>query len=131
MTLFTPDTHQSRLHPQVTLDGDILRLDKTPKILGVTFDTHFTFANHAKEIAAKARSKLAVMKATASSTWGADKEILSITFKGLIRSTLNYAAPIWAPNASSSSFLRLQKVQNAALRLATGCHAITPISHLH
>ena len=71
------------------------------------------------------------MKATASSTWGAAKETLAITYKGLMKSTLNYAAPIWAPNASSSSFLRLQKVQNAALRLATGCHAITPIQHLH
>ena len=38
---------------------------------------------------------------------------------------------IWAPNASESSFLALQRIQNQALRIATGCHSITSIDHLH
>ena len=54
-----------------------------------------------------------------------------MTFKGLIKSSLNYAAPIWGPNASSSSFKKLQVIQNAALRVATGCHASTPLPLLH
>ena len=131
VTLFTPDTHQSNHHPKVVLRNLDLKLDRHPTILGVTFDPHFTFAHHSKTIAAKARSKLAILKATAGSTWGASKEVLSATFKGLIKSVLNYAAPVWAPNMSSSSFNRLQLVQNAALRIVTGCLSASPINHLH
>ena len=131
VTLFTPDTHQSQLHPQVKLRGQLLKLDRNPTFLGVTFDTHFSFAQHSRATAAKARAKLALLKATAGSTWGACKETLLITFNGLIKSTLNYAAPIWAPNFSQSSFNRLQLVQNAALRVVTGCHSAASVSHLH
>ena len=131
VSLFTPDTHQSHHHPQVLLRGTHLKLDRHPTILGVTFDPHFTFSQHSKTIAAKARSKLALLKATAGSTWGASKEVLTTTFKGLIKSVLNYAAPVWAPNMSASSFARLQRVQNAALRIITGCLSASPINHLH
>ena len=131
VTLFTPDTHQSHHHPQVLLRGQPLRLERNPTILGVSFDPHFTFSHHARTLATKARAKLALLKATAGSTWGATKEMLQITFKGLVKSTLNYAAPIWAPNMSPSSFSRLQRVQNAALRVITGCHAASSLAHLH
>ena len=131
VTLFTPDTHQSFLHPMVHLRGAALTLERYPTVLGVKFDPHFTFAHHAKAVATKARSRLALLKATAGSTWKASKETLLTTFKGLIKSVLNYAAPIWAPNTSPSSFQRLQIVQNAALRVVTGCHVATPINHLH
>ena len=115
----------------VHLRGASLTLERYPTILGVKFDPHFSFAHHAKAIATKARTKLALLKATAGSTWGASKETLLVTFKGLIKSVINYAAPVWAPNASPSSFHKLQKVQNAALRVVTGCHVASPISHLH
>ena len=71
-----------------------------------------------------------VLKAAARTAWGASKELLSATFKALVRSTINFAAPIWAPNLADSNFNLLQVVQNAALRTATGCHRSTPIPHL-
>ena len=43
ITLFTPQTQQSSTHPHVTLNGSQLPLEKKPRILGVTFDTHFNF----------------------------------------------------------------------------------------
>ena len=131
VTLFTPDTHQSDLHPHITVCGAAIALEKRPKILGVTFDTHFTFSAHCKAVAEKARRKVAILKATAGSTWGATKEILATTFKGHVKSTINFAAPVWAPNASPSSVNLLQRVQNSALRVATGCHSSTPVQHLH
>ena len=47
ISLFTPDKHQSNYHPQVFLAGNPLKLDKNPTILGVKFDTHYTFNSHA------------------------------------------------------------------------------------
>ena len=65
VTLFTPDKHQSNLHPQVTLSGSVLKLDKTPTILGVKFDTHFNFSEFSKDRASKGREKVKVLKALA------------------------------------------------------------------
>ena len=44
---------------------------------------------------------------------------------------LTYAAPVWAPNVSASSVLRLQRVQSAALRVITGCHSATRWEYLN
>ena len=38
---------------------------------------------------------------------------------------------IWFPNTSKTSIGRLQIVQNAALRVALGCHLMCSIDHLH
>ena len=42
VTLFTPDSHQFHLHPKVKIGDDVIPLNRTPKILGVTWDTHLT-----------------------------------------------------------------------------------------
>jgi hypothetical protein len=46
VTLFTPFTKQVNDRPAVTTDGVDIPLCRTPKILGVTFDTLFCFRNH-------------------------------------------------------------------------------------
>ena len=72
-----------------------------------------------------------MIKALAGTSWGQDKDTLLLTYKALIRSRIDYAAPIWLPNAKPSSLLRLQRVQNSALRIATGCHRKSSWQHLH
>ena len=39
VTLFTPDTKETKIHPKIQLKNTILPLEKTPKLLGVIFDT--------------------------------------------------------------------------------------------
>ena len=53
VTLFTPDTHEHHLHPQVKLADNALPLKKKPKVLGVTLDTHLTFTQHCNNITKK------------------------------------------------------------------------------
>ena len=57
-TLFTSDTHQSRLDPSVSCNGNTFPLCRSPKLLGVTFDTHFTFSPHIRGVAERACSCL-------------------------------------------------------------------------
>ena len=130
-TLFTPDTHQSRLDPHVTWEGSDLALNRTPKILGVTFDPHFTFTPHINTVCERARPRLNIMKSLAGSNWGQHKETLMTTFKALIKSLITYAAPVWFPNSSLSAIAKLQTIQNSALRIATGSHKMASVSHLH
>ena len=131
VTLFTPDSHQSNKFPKISIDGVDVPLNKTPKILGVILDTHFSFAPHVVEIAKQCTARLSILRAVAGQDWGKSKETLLTTYKSLILSKLTYAAPIWHPNASFTSLKRLQTVQNEALRIATGCHRMSSIDHLH
>ena len=48
LTLFTSNTREAEVHPQVFFEGSLIPLVKHPKILGVVFDPHFTFNAHAK-----------------------------------------------------------------------------------
>ena len=48
-----------------------------------------------------------------------------------MKPALEYASSVWSPIASSPSINKLQVMQNAALRTATGCTQDTNIQHLH
>ena len=130
-TLFTSDTHQSFLHPDVELAGSRVPLCRLPKILGVTLDTHFTFSPHVRITVERARSRLSILKALAGVSWGQSKEVLLLTNRALIKPVLSYAAPVWFPNASDSAISTLQTIQNSALRIATGSLRMASIPHLH
>ena len=53
------------------------------------------------------------------------------TYKAVMRPALVYASSVWSHIASSTSINKLQVMQNAALRTATGCTQDTNIQHLH
>ncbi|KAF2350571.1 Reverse transcriptase domain [Trinorchestia longiramus] len=130
-SVFTPDTHQSRTNPHVTWEGTDLTHCRSPKILGITFDPHFTFTPHMNSICERARHRLNILKALAGSSWGQQKETITLTYKALINSIVTYAAPIWFSNASPSPIAKLQTIQNAALRIASGSHKMASASYLH
>ena len=89
------------------------------------------FSHHVKSTVTKAKSKVNMLKALAGSTWGQDKETLIIMYKSICRSKLEYATPVWSPIISESSWEKLQRVQNQAMRVSTGCLAMTAPDHLH
>ena len=89
VTLFTPDTHEHHLHPQVKLADHVLTHEKKPKVIGVTLDTHLTFTQHCNNIAVKVQRRSNVLKALAGSTWGCDKETLLTTYQAIGRSILS------------------------------------------
>ena len=131
ITLFTPWNKQFQAHPQVQLDGSILPLDTTPKILGVRFDPSFTFTPHIKEVALKCGNRLNILKALSGTSWGHQKETLEVTYNSLIKPVLSYAAPIWHPSTCPTNIQTLQVVQNKALRVITGSLKMADQQHLH
>jgi hypothetical protein len=56
ITLYTPDPHQGKFHPQV------IPLNKYPKILGITWDTLLCFNHHIDDIVARASRCLQILK---------------------------------------------------------------------
>ena len=131
VTLFTPDTHEHHLRPQVNLADHVMPLEKKPMILGVTLDTHLTFTQHCNNIAIKVQQRNNVLKALAGSTWGCDKETLLTTYQAIDRSILNYCCPVWISSPKDTNWSRLQRAQNSTLRIAIGCLAMAYVSDQH
>jgi hypothetical protein len=131
VTLFSPDPAQAKYHPNVLINGKQLPLSKTPKILGVTLDTFFTFNHHCTAIAQKIGKRNTILKALAGSTWGQQKETLLLTYKAINQSVSDYAASVYSLNASRTNVKKIQTAQNDGLRIATGAHRMASIDHLH
>ena len=72
-----------------------------------------------------------ILKALAGTSWGQQKETLLMTYKEVGRSIINYAAPVWSPNLHDTNYRKIQYTQIEALRIATGCHKMSNIDHLH
>jgi hypothetical protein len=129
--LFTPHNLQFNSQPDVSINCVNVPLCRSPKILGVTFDTMFCFHKHILEIVAKATKRINLIKALSGSSWGQDKETLLLTFKALVESVFNYTAAIWFLNCKPSNIAKLETIQNEAMRLITGCHKASSIKNLH
>ena len=102
-----------------------------PKVLGLTLDPKLTYSTHIHNISVQAHKPLQMIKSLTATGWGKQKETLMATYKAVMRPVLEYASSIWSPLASSTSINKLQVMQNAALRNATGCTQDTNIQHLH
>ena len=72
-----------------------------------------------------------ILKALAGTSWGQQKETLLMTYKAVGRSIINYAAPVCSPYLQDTNYRKIQYTQNEALRIATGCHKMSSIDHLH
>ena len=57
-TLFIPDTKEVKIKPEVKIQGQAVKLDKNPKLWGVTFDTMFNYTKHIKNSVATAEDQI-------------------------------------------------------------------------
>ena len=116
VTLFSPDPHQAKTHPRILIEDSQLPLVQCPKILGVYLDTSLSFNKHSGYVAERVSNRNNILKALAGTSWGQQKETLLMTYKAVGRS-INYRS--------------IQYTQNEALRIATGCHKMSSVDHLH
>jgi hypothetical protein len=130
-TLFTPHTHEHNTTLNLTINNIIIPTVKHPKILGLTLDPALNFNQHTKITKEKADSKIKILKALTSTTWGKQKETLLATYKSVVLPVIEYASTIWYPHISATNLQKLQSTQNEALRTITGCTADTNSQHLH
>ena len=131
VTLFTLDTHEHHLHPQVKLADQVLPLEKKPKVLAVTLDTHIIFTQHCNNIAVRVQQRNNVLKALTGSTWGSVKETLLTIHQAIGRSILSYCCSVWTRSRKDTNWRWLLQAQSSALRIATGCLKLADVAELH
>ena len=90
-----------------------------------------SFNKHSQYVAEKVSGRNNILKALAGISWGQQKETLLMTYKAVGRSIINYAAPVWSPNLHDANYRKIQYTQSEGLRIATGCHKMSSIDHLH
>ena len=70
------------------------------------------------------------LRALAASDYGQQKESIVHCYKATTKAVIMYAAPIWSPNLAQTHWDSLQRIQNDAMRTATGCIKMTGVGHL-
>ena len=62
---------------------------------------------------------------------GTTEGTLLMTYKAVGSSIINYAVPIWSTNLRDTIYKNIKYTKNEALRIATGCHKMSSVDHLH
>ena len=112
------------------VNGEDIEWVKSFKYLGLTFDAPtLTWQKHIEETCRQCHQRVNILKALTGTTWGADREYLLKIYTVYIRSKLTYGAPA-ITSAADTRIEKLNKVQNAALRVALGARRSSPIPAL-
>ena len=90
---FSTWSNDSIWKPTVFIGTQKIRVNVTPRLLGVTLDRSLTFNAHLKKLTSSLSSSIRIMRTTAHTSWGWRRSTLKMAFHALIRSKLDYAAP--------------------------------------
>lgn len=126
-TIFSLSTQKQKV--SLKIGGQALTEDESPKYLGVTFDKRFTWRKQIEKSESRGKSRLALMKKLAGTTWGADAKNLKKMYTGRVRPVLEYGITAWGA-AAKTNFEKVSKVQHQATRIITGAMKSTPITAL-
>jgi len=127
---FSTWSNESRLQPNIQVDGQLVPTNNSPRLLGVLLDRSLTFNAHIAKISETTTRRIRCLRAVAHSDWGWDKQSLRTIFFALIRSSTDYAAPAWQPWLSGTNIDRLDRIQNKGLRAITGQYGSAPLEAL-
>ena len=94
-----------------------IRVNHTPRLLGVILDRSLTLNAHMKKLSASLISSLCILRAATHTSWDSH---LKIAFHALICSKRNYASPVWKPWLFATNTSSLDRLQNCALRIVFG-----------
>ena len=100
----------------VQIHDTIIRVSRSAKLLGVTFDHCATFQNHVSNIVNKCRSKLNLLRCLGGMGWGCSGFTILRFYTGFVRPSIEHGSIAWIGMAECHHNA-LQRIQNQALRL--------------
>lgn len=131
VSFFSNKGNDKRWTPTITIGGQAIRYEETPRLLGVILDRKLVFADQVNSVIARVTQKSSMLRAVANSTWGWRKNDLRKVFLSHIHSIMNFAGISWQSWLSGAQIKRLQVAQNPCLRIITTTAAGAPVPALH
>jgi hypothetical protein len=96
----------------IFFDTELAETDKL-KFLGVTITSSLNWSKHIDNVRAKASRKMGILRRGQRFL---PKSALTTLYKSCVRSSLEYAAPVWQ-GAAKSHLAKLDSIQNKALKI--------------
>ncbi|KAG7300559.1 hypothetical protein JYU34_014851 [Plutella xylostella] len=115
-----------RYQVQVHLNNVPLQLVDSVKYLGLWLDRSLRWGRHINEISQKTVNFLNLFKVLAGSGWGMHPKGLRRLYISIIRSRLDYSCFLY-DSSVKSHLVKLDKIQNQAMRVIGGFIKSTPI----
>jgi ribonuclease HI len=126
VSLFSLDQALANHRPEIFIGETCLQFQPHPTFLGVTYDRRLSFGEHVGRCREKARRRVRLLKAVGGTDWGFDRDLLSKTYKAIVRSVLEYGGAAWMPWIGKTDWKRLEGVQAEAARTIVGATATSP-----
>ena len=117
-------------HTPLHLNGEIIPQVRSFKYLGLTLDRRLTFNAHIDDLKKRCSRRINILKCITGREWGADRRTLLRLYTSLIRPILDYNAFLLG-DISQTLTLKLEAIQNVALRTISGGLSSTPIINLN
>ena len=127
---FRRPRHRQATPVRLTLGGHQIEPSRCAKFLGVTFDSSLSFNSHVDQVVTRCRQRLNILKALRGTDWGSGPETITGVYKQFIKPVLLYGSAAFL-RLSTTQAIRLQRVENWALRIAMRLPIYTPTEWLH
>ena len=116
VAFFSTWSKEASHSPSLTIAGEPVPFNPTPKLLGVTFDRQLSFDPHVKAVTKAATGKTKLLAAVGNTEWGWNKEHLKQLYFAYVRSKIDYCGPGWQPWLPPSNIKLMEITQNKAIR---------------
>lgn len=111
------------------LYGESLERVGVFKFLGVWVDEKLTYKEHVSRMVSKCGKVINILRCLVGCSWGADRNLMLMIYKAMIRSVFDYGCLAYG-SAARSTLSKLDVVQSRALRICTGAFRTTTILSL-
>ena len=116
----------------INVDGNIIELSPSAKLLGVTLDSKLNFSEHIDNITVKATKYLMQAKKAVGPTWGLTPKVCKWLYTTVVRPLLSYCVSVWVRALDNKcNAKKLERVQARALRIVSGAFPTTPFKALN
>ena len=113
--------------PVIRVMHRVLEYKTEHRLLGLILDAPtLTWKKHIEALKISCMQRLNIMKAVASTNWGASKTVLRQIYILYIQSKIDYGSVVYS-SAAESTLQKLDIIQNNAMRLILGARKSSPI----
>jgi len=98
------------------------------KFLGISLDVGLSGKTHFRHLIKKGSILLDILTSLAGTWWGSHPHLLLNLYRSIFRSSIEYGCQIFNFHKNKSLFIKIQRLQFRAIRIAMGYRLSTPIN---